>query len=378
MNNNHPEVFRFYNNVFTKNPDKKIINNLFLWNKKITKEKYEILSNIILQLNEIKASLEPLINLGIVFDLWLIGGSVRDFLLNNEKNIKDLDVMIKINSKNKIYLPKLEVFFKKTNFKVEQEKLKELSYRKSNKEFSWWKHTNKIYKKYKLNEKEKKIKEEVYFDMFVLALGQNFKIEEFYPPKEKKISEVDTYLDLRLKSVIKINKDNWKWPVDILITDYSVDGFLSGFDIGICEAAFEFVRKEDLLKQINNSPKNPEELLKLGYITNCFLTDFHNKELKLRIFEGMQLRQLINSLESHIPRLEKKYNWKIVINYMEKDFTEDFDWEKKEELESLLKKDKKGMIAMIKNYFLLRKIKNNLDEKSILITHQKNEKKMKI
>ena len=119
-------------------------------------------------------------------------------------------------------------------------------------------------------------------------------------------------------------------------------------------------------------------MLKLGYITNCFLTDFHNKELKLRIFEGMQLRQLINSLESHIPRLEKKYNWKIVINYMEKDFTEDFDWEKKEELESLLKKDKKGMIAMIKNYFLLRKIKNNLDEKSILITHQKNEKKMKI
>jgi hypothetical protein len=57
MNNNHPEVFRFYNNVFTKNPDKKIINNLFLWNKKITKEKYEILSNIILQLNELNSPL---------------------------------------------------------------------------------------------------------------------------------------------------------------------------------------------------------------------------------------------------------------------------------------------------------------------------------
>jgi len=162
------------------------------------------------------------------------------------------------------------------------------------------------------------------------------------------------------------------------MTNYNIDTFLSGFDVGICEASFEYVNKQDLLKQKDTTPKKPEELLKLAQINHSFLEDIKNKELKLRITSGMKKNQIINSLENHIPRLEKKYNWKIVINYMEKDFTDDFDWGKKEELEILLKKDKKGMIAMIKNYFLLRKIKNNLDEKSISITHQKSEKKIKI
>lgn len=377
MNNNHPEVFRFYNNVFTKSPNKKVINDLFYWGKEIPKEKYNILLDILKQLNDIKKSLDPLIKLGIVFDIWLTGGSVRDFLLNKETLIKDLDVMIQLNTYCDIELLHIDRFLKETNFKVDTPKLKKLSLRDSEKPFSLWTHTNKYYKSKKRRQKEDKTKEQVYFDIFTLALGQHFEIEEFYPPKEKTIENAESYLDLRLKSVIKIKKDSWKWPVDILMTDYDIDGFLQGFDVGICQASLEYVNKEDLLKQKDTIPKKPEDLLKLAQINYSFLEDIKNKELKLRVTNGMEVNQIINSLENHFPRLEEKYDWKIVINYMNIDFTENFNWDK-EELENLLKKDKKGIISMVKNYFLSRKIKNNLDEKSISITPQKNEKKIKI
>ena len=134
----------------------------------------------------------------------------RSWLLNKEGLIKDLDVMIKINSYCDLDLLKIDKFLKQTNFKVDNLKLKELSLRDSEKPFSLWAHTNKYYRSSKRRQKEQKIKEQVYFDMFALALGQNFEIEEFYPPKEKTIENAESYLDLRLKSVIKINKNNWK------------------------------------------------------------------------------------------------------------------------------------------------------------------------
>lgn len=377
MNNNHPEVFRFYTNVFTKNPNRKIINDLFYWGKEIPKEKYDILLDMLKQLDDIKKSLDPLIKLGIVFDIWLTGGSVRDFLLNKETLIKDLDVMIKLNTYCDLELLQIDKFLKETNFKVDTPKLKELSLRDSSKPFSLWTHTNKYYRSSKRRQKEQKTKDQVYFDMFTIALGQHFEIEEFYPPKEKTIENAESYLDLRLKSVIKIKKDSWKWPVDILMTDYHIDNFLQGFDVGICQASLEYVNKDDLLKQKETTPKKPEDLLKLAQINHSFLEDVKNKELKLRITGGMNVNQIINSLENHIPRLEKKYDWKIVINYMNKDFTENFNWDK-EELEKLLKKDKRGMVSMIKNYFLSRKIKNNLNESSIKYLSDKKEKKIKI
>lgn len=281
--------------------------------------------------------------------------------------------MIKLNPYD-IDLLSIDKFLKQTKFKVDKPKLKELSLRDSKKPFSLWTHTNKYYRKVQKKEKERKTKEQVYFDMFTLALGQEFEIEELYPPQEKIKENAETYLDLKLKSVIKINKKDWLWPVDILITDYPIDEFLLYFDIGICKAALEYVNMKDILKHKDTIPKTPEDLLRLAQLDFCFLKDLKNKELKLIISDGMNTTQIVNSLENHISRIEKKYHWKIVIEYMDTNFTEDFDWDNKENLEKLLEQDKRGIISMIKNYFLLRKIKNNLNDKLVKNTKQKKNK----
>lgn len=318
LTKNHPEVFRLYNNVYTKDINKKIINNLFLWNKKISLENKKILNNILIQLNEIYQSLVPVINMGITFDLWLVGGSVRDILLGNGKLIKDLDIMISFNKNQNPYILPIKDFMKTSNFNFKNEKLKNIIFHKNtnNSPFDHW---NLLYQKsndYKIKTKQKLVKNVVLFDILSCAFAQKFDLYETYKPSmeiEKDFENADKYLDLRINGVIKIRKDDWQWPVDVLITSYNPDSFIDAFDFGICKVGFEIINTVELNKQKFFMPLTPEDLLKKGHVTKHFLKDVKNQELSMIVTEFMNNKQLKHSCEIHLKKLEEKYPWKINI-----------------------------------------------------------------
>jgi hypothetical protein len=355
----HPEVFRLHNNVYTKHSDRKLIHNLLYWNKKIPKDKKEVINQILTQLNEVYESLSPLVSMGITFDLWLVGGSVRDFVLGNENQIKDLDIMISFNHSMKPKVPKIETFLKKSGLDFNKQQIQDLIYREKGKEpFEHWKKLFSKFRSYKDRQKQKIVYDIALFDMLACALAQNFDLYEIYKPANEVANAFDNsdkYLDLRLNGVIKIKKDNWKWPADILITNYNIESFLSAFDFGICKVGFEVVRGSDLREQRFNFIQTPEELLKRTRVTSHFLKDVTNKEMSMYVTEPMSARQLKHSCEIHLEKLEKKYPWKIKIE-LEKSLSyldPDVDQPKKEDPRQ----------AYLDAFFMQRQLNKELQEK---------------
>lgn len=368
MNNIHPEVFRLYNDVFTKNVDKKIINGLLFWNKKIPKENQLILDRIIRQSSEIYESLIPLTELGITFDMWLVGGSVRDLLLGNGKLIKDLDIMINVYQAPMPKIPKASQFIKKSKFDFNKKQLQSIVLRKDSKtHFEHWNLLHSKSKDWKVKQKQRLLYDVAAFDVFACALGQKFDLYELYPPSLEQVNNFENsnqYLDLRLKGVIKIKKEGWDWPVDILMSNNNVDSFMQAFDFGICKTAIELVRSFDVRGQRFVFPQTAEDLMKRVRLTHHFLTDFKNKQHSMNVSEVMSLRQVKHSCEDHLPRLEKKYPWSVKINV--DDYGDEFDGNGAKETN--IQKQKEDYLNA---FFLQRKLNRTLS------TNELEKKKVK-
>jgi len=97
---------------------------------------------------------------------------------------------------------------------------------------------------------------------------------------------------------------------------------MKAFDFGICITAIELVNAIDLRKQRFMFPQSPEELMKRVRLTHHFLEDIKNKQLSINVSKMINLRQLKHSCEKHLPRLEKKYLWKLKINIFDDDIFE--------------------------------------------------------
>lgn len=358
MRNVHPEVFRLYNNVNTRSIDKRTIHDLVFWKKRLPKDYKDILEKIINQFNDIQDSFKPLIEMGISFDLWLVGGSVRDLLLGNGHLIKDLDIMLSFNQGKSPMIPKAKVFMKKSKIDFTNPVLQPIIYREgSSIAFSHWDFLETKTKDYKVERQKTKVRKVALFDMLVCSLSKNLDPFEIYKPsldasKDEKITE--KYVDSRLDGVIKLRKEGWTWPVDILVTNNTVDAFLTAFDFGICKIAMELVRGSDIREQRKILPQNPSNLMKRIRLTKHFLDDLQNKQLSMSISEGMSLRQVQHSCENHLERLEKKYPWKLKINVEESTF----------DANSLASKSNSDVRSeYLEAFFLKRKLDKNLDKK---------------
>jgi hypothetical protein len=357
MRNVHPEVFRLFNDVNTKSKDKKTINDLLFWRKKIPQENKAILEKIINQFNDIHEALQPLADVGVTFDLWLVGGSVRDLVLGNGHLIKDLDIMLSLHQPVVPKVPTPKFFMKKTKLDFTKPELQPLIYRDgSTVAFSHWDILESKEKSGPIEQQKRRVRKTAFFDMISCALAQKLTITESYKPSLEALKQeplTEKYVDGRLNGVIKINKDNWTWPVDILITENSVDAFLSAFDFGICKVGIELLRGQDVREQRKILPHTPINLMKRARITRHFLEDFQAKQHSMIVSESMTLKQVQHSCENHLERLEKKYPWVVKIDIESSPFNSipatDGSVDVKEEY--------------LKSFFLKRKLERTLDVK---------------
>jgi hypothetical protein len=323
MHNLHPEVFRLHNDVNTKHIDRKTIHELLFWKKKLPQESKEALDNIIKQYNDIFNSLKPMMKLGITFDLWLVGGSVRDLLLGKSSLISDLDIMLTFRQQVQPKIPTASFFMKRSKLDFTKEQIQSIIYRNNSETpFAHWNILEEESTDWKINQAKQKIRPTALFDILACCLAQNLDLYEIYSPKvdgENSVELTQRYVDHRITGVIKIRKDNWKWPVDIIISEYNVNEFIESFDFGICKVAIELLRGSDVREQRKLLPLTAKNLMKRARLNSQFIKDYQAKELNMVVTSGMTLRQVQHSVEKHLPKLEAKYAWPVKVKVAEID-----------------------------------------------------------
>jgi hypothetical protein len=328
MHNLHPEVFRLHNDVNTKHIDKKTIHELLFWKKKLPESSKEALENIIKQYNDIFNSLKPMMKLGITFDLWLVGGSVRDLLLGNAALISDLDIMLTFRQAVQPKIPKVSYFMKKSKLNFTKEQLQPIIYKDdSGIPFKHWSVLETVVEPtdWKIEQSKQKFRPIALFDILACCLAQDCDLYEIYSPKvdgENSVELTERYVDHRISGVLKIRKDNWKWPVDIIVSENYVNDFIESFDFGICKAAIELLRGSDIREQRKINPHTPKSLMTRARLNPQFIKDYQSKELNMNISSAMTLRQVKHSVEKHLPKLEAKYPWPVNVK---EGYVDDFE-----------------------------------------------------
>lgn len=325
----HPEVYRLF--PFFENKEcVNIINSLSYWNKQIPKGKELILRKIRKQCEDILNDLLPLTNYGLYFSVYLSGGAVRDFLLNKENNIKDLDIFVSLDLYRMKNIPSYKKFLLNKDFDLEKPELQKVLYKNDNEKFKVWSNLKLISnnkRKVDLYHHNKKL---VFFDILTVALSQNNNLLDYYPPdimlienNKKKIvksfensKEIDpSYLNTKILGIIKLNNPKWEWPVDVICSDKSIIEILSYFDFTVCKVAIELINVNNIYEQNYIYPNNNKDFLKKIHYSYDFLNAVKNQELLLDVNRNMKLEDIVISLKNHYPRLKEKYNWKLKYDF---------------------------------------------------------------
>lgn len=315
----HPEVFRLTSNLFGKNADKKTIHHLSYFQKKIPPDIEKISNQILSQCEEIYQALKPLVDCGVVFDMWLVGGSVRDLLLGRHDVVSDLDIMLSFHYHTQNKNPSAARFISTSGINAHNHAdiawINEFKI-DNTKPFQHWQ-----------SKKNKNLTQQICYDMVACLLKEKFTITDKYQPilkiieneKNKLIQKAgfknnnpENYLNKRLSGVLKIKKETWKWNCDILITRTSPVEFLKAFDFGICKVGVDLIDSFFLAKNFDNFPKNSKSFFNQLKFDKHFLADYQNKKITMSA-QDINLSQLKHSCEIHLPKIVKKYNMPVTI-----------------------------------------------------------------
>lgn len=237
--------------------------------------------------------LTPLRNLGFEYTLDLTGGSVRDFVLNNEEKIKDLDFMLKLERHKEG-----SIYTILNNFSKEELKAVDFEYTEDTNDYSVKK--EEIDAKLVglcINRKLKGVAVEVNENPFFKVF---YKYESDHNPSGL---EMETTKKDRLSAVIKIPESKTNYPVDIMLTEFVKPEFIEAFDFDLCKVSFSFVNPF-----YNKSfPKNYSHLISRFVADPNFWADYKNKKLTINVDE-MADWQINRSISNHLPRLKEKYS----------------------------------------------------------------------
>ena len=313
MNSHHPEILTHSETLFDPCTVKDNINILTRFNQKIPVNIQTISESIRLQCLDIYDALKPLEKLGIRFELWLTGGSVRDLLLGHENNINDLDIMLSFvhhTSKRKITGKQ---FIEMTGINpLDYPGIAWLDKNYNEPPFSHWE------KKSDNERSDSDIKIQACYDMSYCLVAQKLKIQSHYIPylKSKTVSTdaiiEEDYLDNRLRGVLKINMPHWKWKCDLLITQHAPLAFLKAFDFGICKVAVQLYNSSLAIESKESFPLDVKEFFLNIRFDKDFLEDYELKQIRMNA-QTVNIGQLKHSFDIHLPKILKKYPWKLVV-----------------------------------------------------------------
>ncbi len=282
--------------------------------------------------------LSPLKGLGINYTLDLTGGSVRDFLLDKEDQIKDLDFMLSISWQGF----QSDEIMKKIPAHFSANELNEVDWGSLLRDVQEKESSDEAFDRiYPIDSEELKRK------ILSLCLNKVNPSYDFFGKKNRSIkvnssNEYDEPLTRndRLMAVAKLdkNKFNTNYPVDILLTDFIKPTFLEDFDFDICKASVCFVN-HSLRKAF---PKSAVHLIGRFVCNLDFWADVKNKKITYDV-TGRGVKEIDRSFENHLPRIKSKYP----------------------EFELLIIGENKASISYINTKMFANKLSKDLDNKPI-------------
>jgi hypothetical protein len=258
----------------------------------ISVEQQDSIKEIIENTKIIKKLLKPLEEMGLDFSISIVGGAVRDFVLNKASLINDHDFVVSLN-KCDTFIPQLEPenihhFFNDLEMTEIKKVLKAntppsslIRHHDSYNTFVWPRLFEKIMK-FSNND----------YKLFNLANIQEVKDKH------------ENYLIINeaIHSLYKIKNINKK-DMDIIVSKYNHNGsqYTRTFDFEICKGAVD-------LNFINDTSEN--EIVDMFIDNMCLLPgmlrDIHNKTLSIQAarFELAHVQYFLNK---HYPKLKAKY-----------------------------------------------------------------------
>jgi hypothetical protein len=326
-------TYKYYNNEYTQNSDKidfQVVETHYKnHNTPLSEEEYtqlfhtfiseenftsfgkeDILKKMYQDSLWVYQQLKLLPELGIQLKLDLTGGSVRDFILSKEQEIKDLDFMVSLDCKSLInhylYSNYKNVYQESLKIKIKEIKQKE------NIDFYFIINLLEkfIPKKQEISPQKNDIEEVIPIDLnnddffiegelekALLAFCFEEKIEKNF--FQNKVVNIETYSSERIKGVIKLKKQNY--DIDLLITNYEKKEFVSSFDFNLCKASFSLIGFYH-----KDFPKEAEDLLSRTSIDVSFFADIQNQKLTINV-DNLRDRDIKHAITNHYLRMKKKY-----------------------------------------------------------------------
>jgi hypothetical protein len=319
----HPDLNYHTSQVLKNSSTKKQIHSLTYFNKSVPKNIEIITEKLRLQCLDIYTALKPLETMGINFELWLAGGSVRDLLLGKSEAISDMDICISFKTHNMARQVSGEEFLNNSGLAAEEFPFPSIAWRdgdKSKPVFSHWegikkkiKYSKRNHHVYTTNEYEKtKIYTSICYEMLYCLLANSFELYQDFPPYAGKPALDNQYAGDRIDGVIKIRDPKWSWNCDILVTREHPQKFIDSFDFGICKVGVELVKANLSQYNVDFFPKDAKDFFLRMHFTKEFLTDVKAKNHVIRLENQATLTDIERSLEKHLPKISLKYDWPIV------------------------------------------------------------------
>lgn len=281
--------------------------------------KSKVINNIYKDVSYLYDELKILEKLDLNIVISLVGGSVRDLIFNKEQEIKDIDLMISVESKLfnnneelnsnvcKINRNEDDLSYYDLSSKITQENLLEIGFSKEElKDIDWNNNKNlKINQLIKLCLNRKKIIKEEFLhkkDKSGVMVFDKYSYGKFNTVK----------VNNKLDGVFKLNKKELNYDVDILVTHKKPFDFLRTFDFNFCKASIELYNKEEGII----FPKDYKNLNDRLFLLDEFYADYHYKKIIFRLNEIPQ-EEIIRSVQRY-KRLSKKYkDFDLVLDYWE-------------------------------------------------------------
>lgn len=261
------------------NSQKPYLLYLLHYYEEIPESKKKVIEKIIKKLEKITQNLLPLYKLGFEMSVSVIGGSIRDILLNKENDIADIDILISIE--------KLKV--EKTFETCPYVKYKEIL-------------GPEILNYLNLGESSN-IK---FASLVKYCLEKDNVINEYTVLASKEPSRYGSRdINEHLQCLMKIKKESEDdYPMDIMISHASAQQYVERtVDFNICKAYLKFID----MKKLSSIPIDSYSFFDNVVVGRDFLTDAQKKEITLDMSRFNE-NQITFFMDNHYPKIEKKYN----------------------------------------------------------------------
>jgi hypothetical protein len=236
--------------------------------------------------------LEPLKSMGISYRIELFGGAVRDYLLGEHNNIKDLDFLISL-------LPTRP--WNSDSYWIEQEQNKVFIKENFNNHF-----TEDELDAVNFDDNDKLYIKHNKIAQIYLSRSAEVTHTNFFEPSNRIIKKnmYGENILQALSGLMKVNKGDFNYELDLLLTDKPTQYFMNCIDFDICNLKITLI---DTNSHGYHYIPNIESLSQRFYGSFQFFNDVMNKTITFNVNDLITCQQIEHSLGSHRERLIKKY-----------------------------------------------------------------------